>query len=158
MKIVVMSDTHLSRVTDDFSYLCSEFCDNADMVIHLGDWESVAILNYLEQYRLEAVCGNMDDHTIRERLPAVKVIRVGDFRLGLTHGWGSPNGIRRRIGKEFKDVDAILFGHTHQPLALQENGLLWFNPGSVYLGRGDARRSIGILSIKDTIRPEIINL
>ncbi|MHC1726770.1 MAG: metallophosphoesterase family protein [Syntrophobacteraceae bacterium] len=158
MKIVVMSDTHLSRVTDEFRCLCSEFCDNADMVIHLGDWERVEMLNYLEQYRLEAVSGNMDDHAVQDRLPAIKVIRVGNFRLGLTHGWGSPNGIRQRIRKEFTGVDTILFGHTHQPLMVREDGLLWFNPGSVYLGRGGSRRSIGILRIQETIEAEIVDI
>ena len=39
MKIVVMSDTHLSKATDEFKALCSEFCDDADMLIHLGDME-----------------------------------------------------------------------------------------------------------------------
>ena len=65
MKIVVMSDTHLSQTTNEFKTLCSELCDDADMVIHLGDWDKVGILDYLEQYPLEAVAGNMDDYPIQ---------------------------------------------------------------------------------------------
>jgi uncharacterized protein len=158
LKIVVMSDTHLDEPTDEFKSICSRFCDDADMVIHLGDWEKVSILNYLERYPLEAVSGNMDDYSIKQRLPARKVVKVGLFRLGITHGWGPPNGIRQRIGEQFGGVDAVLFGHTHQPLMARESGMLWFNPGSLFLGRGNARHSIGLLTIKDRIEAEIIEL
>ena len=153
-----MSDTHLSTATDEFKALCSEFCDDADMVIHLGDWDKVEILNYLEQYPLEAVAGNMDDHLIQQRLPARKILKAGAFRLGITHGWGSPGGIRQRLEQEFTGVDAVLFGHTHQPLIFRENGLLWFNPGSVFLGRGVRGKASGYLRIQDKIEAEILQI
>jgi hypothetical protein len=153
-----MSDTHLSRATDEFKELCSEFCGGADMLVHLGDWEKVEVLNFLEQYPLEAVAGNMDDQLIQERLPAKKVIRAGDFRIGIVHGWGPPGGIRQRIRHEFPAVDAILFGHTHQPLLVREDGLLWFNPGSVSMGRGSSRGTIGILQVGENIEGEIITI
>ena len=158
LKIVVMSDTHLAEPAEEFKTLCSRFCDDADMVIHLGDWEKAAVLRYMERYPLEAVSGNMDDYAIKQSLPPRKVVEAGGFRLALTHGWGPPEGIRRRIGEQFDGVDAILFGHTHQPLIARENGVLWFNPGSVFLGRGSGRKSIGLLKIGDRIEAEIIEL
>jgi|SRR5208283_1190264 len=158
MKIVVMSDTHLSKATDEFKAMCSKFCDDADMVIHLGDMEKVEILNYLEQYTLEAVAGNMDDCSIQQRLPASRIVKAGAFRLGIAHGWGSQDGIRQRLKQEFTSVDAILFGHTHQPLIVRENGMLWLNPGSPFLGRGDSPKSIGVLRIHDRIEAEIVHL
>ncbi|MGD0398410.1 MAG: metallophosphoesterase family protein [Syntrophobacteraceae bacterium] len=158
IKIVVMSDTHLNTATDEFKALCSQFCDDADMVIHLGDLERVEILNYLEQYPLEAVAGNMDDYSIKQRLPARKIVKAGSFRLGITHGWGSPVEIRKRLKEEFTGVDAIIFGHTHQPLILREDGLLWFNPGSLFLGRRSSGKSIGVLRILDKIEAEIFQI
>jgi len=158
IKIVVMSDTHLSKATDEFQGLCSEFCEDADKVIHLGDWDKVEILDYLERYRLEAVAGNMDDYSIQQRLPARKILKAGPFRLGIAHGWGPPGGIRTRLKQEFAGVDAVLFGHTHEPLIFRENGLLWFNPGSVFLGRGPSRRTIGVLRIQDKIEAEILDI
>jgi hypothetical protein len=128
------------------------------MVIHLGDWVSAVVLDYMEQYPLEAVAGNMDDYSIQQRLPTRKIVKAGAFHLGMTHGWGAPGGIRQRIKPEFAGADAILFGHTHQPLILRENGVLWFNPGSLFLGREPNRKSIGILRIKDTIEAEILNI
>ncbi len=158
MKIVVMSDTHLGRATGGFKALCAQFCDDADMVIHLGDMDKADVLNYLEQYPLEAVAGNMDDYSIQQRLPARKIVKAGAFRLGIAHGWGPPGGIRKRLEQEFTGVDAILFGHTHQPFILRENGLLWFNPGAVFLGRGDSPKSIGVLRIQDKMEAEIVQI
>ncbi len=90
MKIVVMSDTHLGKATDEFKALCSEFCDDADMVIHLGDLEKVEMLNYLEQYPLEAVAGNMDDYAIQQRLPGRKIVKAGRLSAGNRSWVGIP--------------------------------------------------------------------
>ena len=159
MKIVVMSDTHMSRVTGEFEEICSRYCTDADLVIHLGDWTSNSVLSFLEQYPLEAVSGNMDDYTVRDLLPPKKVIAVKGLRFGLAHGWGSPVGLRRRLINEFEGVHAILFGHTHEPLRVEENSIFWFNPGSVTMGRGGHYTgSLGILHVDETIESEIVAL
>ena len=158
MMIVVMSDTHLTKLTASFQELCEQYCTEADLVIHLGDSMAGPVLDYLEQYPLEAVAGNMDDASIQRRLPDKKIIQVESYRIGLTHGWGNPFGLRGRLLNDFKGVDAILFGHTHEALQLHQDGIFWFNPGSVTLGRGSSRESLGILHINDTIRSEIIPL
>lgn len=158
MKIVVMSDTHLYRVNDDLKTICDRYCQDADRVIHLGDWVRGPILNYMEQYPLEAVAGNMDDHVIQNHLPAKKVIRLGGHRIGLIHGWGAASTLRSRLSQEFSNVDAIFFGHTHQPVQLQENGIFWFNPGSVFSGRGGSPPSLGIVYLQEQLRSEIVHL
>jgi hypothetical protein len=153
-----MSDTHLEQVTDQFEDICARFCSDADMVIHLGDWTGSRVLDYMEQYPLEAVSGNTDDHRVRGRLPAKKVIRIDNHRIGIAHGWGSARDLRRRLQSEFDHVDAILFGHTHQAFLSKENGLLWFNPGSVFFGRQGSPASIGVLHVQGGLRGEIIEL
>ena len=158
MKIVVMSDTHLNVLTDEFKAICKEYCDGADMVVHLGDWVSTSVLDYLEQYNLEAVAGNMDNYDIRDRLPDKKVISVGGFRIGIAHGWGPASEVKRRLSREFSNVDAVLFGHTHLATQMEDNGVLWFNPGSVFMGRGSIPRSLGILHLNERIRGEIVPL
>jgi hypothetical protein len=158
MRIVVMSDTHLNHPTEEFREICRRYCDQADLVIHLGDWARSSILDYLEGYPLQAVAGNMDDHAILQRLPAKQVVRTGKFRLGIIHGWGSSRDLRPRLAREFEDVDAILYGHSHLPYVHRENGLLWFNPGSVFMGRGDLPGSIGILHADEELWGEIIPL
>lgn len=156
MKLVVMSDTHLSRVTDEFKAICEQYCHDADLVIHLGDLTRGVILDYLEQYPLQAVAGNMDDPNVHNRLPVKKVLEVGAFRIGLIHGWGAAGDLRKRLGMQFTDVNAIFFGHSHQPIQIEESGLLWFNPGSVFNGRGQFRGSIGVIHVAQQLRSEII--
>lgn len=158
MRIVVMSDTHLHHPTEALRRICERYCDPADLVIHLGDWARSSILDFMEQYPLEAVAGNMDDHAIGLRLPAKKLIRVGKFRLGIIHGWGSGRNLRPRLAAEFGNVDAVLYGHTHIPQVEREDGVLWFNPGSVFLGRGDLPGSLGILHANEELWGEIIAL
>jgi uncharacterized protein len=158
MNIVVMSDSHLYQLTPAFEALCERYCRDADLVIHLGDVVSASVLDYLKQYPLEAVAGNMDSLSIRQQLPAKKIIRLGAYRVGLIHGWGSAADLPARLMHEFNDVDAVLFGHTHEGVQYQCNGILWFNPGSVSMGRGGAPRSIGLLSAGASLRGEIITL
>jgi len=158
MKIVVMSDTHLGQVTKEFEELCDRHCEGADLVIHLGDMVSGAVLRYLEQYPLEAVAGNSDDRVIHNSLPDKKLLRLGAFRVGIIHGYGSSVGLRGRLVNEFPGADAVLFGHTHVPLRQVEGGVLWFNPGSVFCGRGEHRRTLGLLHVGERIESEIIRV
>jgi putative phosphoesterase len=159
MKIVVMSDTHLDHVTDEFQSICIRYCSDADRVVHLGDMAKSPVLDFLEQYPLEAVAGNTDDHVIRSRLPAKKVITVGGRRIGIIHGWGQTDrDLKKWLKDQFSGVSAILFGHSHQALQAQDNGLLWFNPGSVFSARGGSSRSLGVLRIGERIQAEIVRL
>ena len=159
MKIVVISDTHLRKANPDLERICDQYCRDADLVIHLGDFTSAPVLDFLEQYPLEAVAGNMDEAPVYNRLPSKKIIRAGNHRIALVHGWGGYKDLRDRLRPGFTDVDAVLYGHTHEPCNQRENGILWFNPGSFSLGRGELERSIGILEVsEDTIEGRIIAL
>lgn len=157
MKIVVFSDTHLQQVSSEFQSICEHYCRDADRVLHLGDWTSGAVLNFLEQYPLDGVSGNMDDMVVRMQLPARKVIRLGPFRIGMTHGYGFYGSLKEALRREFDGVDAILFGHTHRPLVEREGGKLFFNPGSVSSGRGSGC-SFGILTVGKTLEAEIVRV
>lgn len=156
MKIAVLSDTHLATVTEDLRALCERFCDSADLVVHLGDWTAACVLDYFEQYRLEAVCGNMDDLGVRLRLPTKKIIRVGSFRIALTHGWGYGVDPRAHLLQEFDAADAILFGHTHRPLVERVDGRLLVNPGSAFSGRGSWKRTLAVLHVGTSLDAEIV--
>lgn len=158
MKLVLMADTHLQSVTREFRKICDRYCSDADLVIHLGDWTREAILNFMGTYHLEGVAGNMDGPEISDRLPRKRVLQIGRFQVGITHGCGSSENLRPRLQREFEGVDAICFGHTHQPLAEEKHGVFWFNPGSVFLGRSTHPKTLGILYLEDRIRSEFVNL
>jgi len=158
MKVAVISDTHLTDVTSEFERICQSYLKDADLVIHLGDWIDAKIFDYLSQFKLIGVSGNSDNEAIKRALPAKRIVRVHGYRVGITHGWGSPYDLVPRLRKEFKDVDIILFGHSHIPFQMMENGVLWLNPGSVFHGRGNVERSFALLYLEERVWAEIIML
>ncbi len=160
MKIGVISDTHIPGN-------CGQIPDNiiahfsgADMIIHAGDITELGVLEQLALItpNIEAVRGNMDSEIPQGRLPFKKVITVGEFRIGVTHGSGAPKRLLERIANEFKNVDAIIFGHSHIPVNEIKNGVLFFNPGSATDTVMAKKKTIGILKISDKIEAEIISV
>lgn len=158
MKIAVISDTHLSDVTVEFEQICHQYLKGVDLVIHLGDWTDVKVFDYLSQYPLLGVSGNSDGEIIRKELPHKRIVRIHGYKVGITHGWGAPYDLVPRLRKEFIDVDVILFGHSHVPFQMMENGVFWLNPGSVFYGRGEVERSFAFLYLEERIWAELIML
>ncbi len=161
MNIVVLSDTHLTHVTQELQDLCARYCDAADLVVHLGDWTAACVLDYFEQYRLEAVCGNTDETAVRLRLPTKKTFRVGSYQIALTHGWGYGGygaDIKMHLLEAFDTAHVILFGHTHRPVLEKVNGRLLLNPGSVFSPRSSQGRTLALLRVGTSLHAEIIQL
>ena len=159
MKIGVISDTHMSTPSEALYNLNNGIFADVDMVLHAGDLTRIDVLDAFAGKEVRAVCGNMDRQDVAARLPAVDVIAIEDYRIGLVHGWGTPRGIEERIMQSFKDVHAIVYGHTHKPFNQMRNGILMFNPGSFsgsFLTGRDS--SVGILTVDDGIRGSIINI
>jgi hypothetical protein len=185
MKIGILSDTHLKEPLSEFKRMIEAHFPGVDKIIHAGDFVDMSVAEYLSsQKELLAVCGNMDTMDIRRTFPQKRMIKVKGFRVGLVHGGGSPFGIESRVkeqldelargdcllgtgsegagegigsGSERKDLDVIIYGHTHIPANHQVRGILFFNPGS--LTRSFIHRAtLGILHIGEKIEGEIIKL
>jgi len=157
MKIAVISDTHLRGTK--FPEHIAELLTGSDMIIHAGDILELPIIDELRSIaRVVAVRGNMDSAEVRRELPSRQVIELAGFKIGVTHGQGAPSGIVERVRTEFGDVDCIIFGHTHQPLVLEKEGILFFNPGSPTDRIFAKRNTIGFLHVGDVIRPEIVEI
>ena len=154
--IGVISDTHLNTVSQELVDIYENHLSDVDMIFHAGDLVSLEIVDYLAQKPIHVVQGNMDPMDVRERFPTKEIIEVGDFRLGLIHGWGSPLGIERRIRSEFSDVHGIIYGHSHRPSNHTDKGIIFFNPGTATGFRIAGSNSIGILHVADEIKGTII--
>ncbi len=160
MKICVISDTHTDsidnlprRVLDDLS--------GADMIIHAGDFTGKRFLDALRRIGLfRGVYGNIDGSDVRKELPAIDIVHVGDFKIGVNHPaeGGSPHTLEQRLRPKFPGVQAIIHGHSHQTKNDFRDDVLWFNPGSA-TGTFPARqKTYGIITIEEEIRGEIIRL
>lgn len=160
MRIVVISDTHIPRVAQDLPKQVYDEILSSDMVIHAGDFVEKDLLEKLKTLKeVRAVCGNMDNADLRAVLNQKEIVDAGKYKIGIIHGYGAPNDLIDTVKKEFKAVDAIVFGHSHQAVNIVKDGILFFNPGSPTDTIFASKNSYGILEITDKgIEGRIVSL
>ena len=158
MKIGVLSDTHLHRVTREFKEIYETYLSDKDVILHAGDVVSAELIDFLSIKHFHGVYGNMDPADVREVLPSKNVIELGAYRLGIIHGWGSSGDLEDRIRPEFQNVDVIVYGHSHRAVNHIRDGVLFFNPGTATGSTSSGVHSIGVLELDDGIHGEIITL
>jgi uncharacterized protein len=150
MKIGILSDTHLTHITEDFKETTKRVFDGVDMIIHAGDMTGISVFNYLSNWELKAVRGNMDDFDLYNLLPEKRIENIMGKNIGIIHGKGPPSGIENLVLREFQNVDLIIFGHSHIPLEAKKEGTLLFNPGS-YRRSYSYHGTVGIAEVADNI-------
>jgi len=134
----VISDTHGRH-----QYLDQVLLDERpySRVIHLGDIEGAD--DYIESVAgcpLDAVRGNNDFFSV---LPDEQVVVVGGKRIFMTHGhfYYVDAGVERLVKEAHgREVDMVMFGHTHRPLYRQDGDLTVLNPGSLSYPRQEGHR------------------
>ena len=157
MRILVISDTH--RKTVRAVELLNEFSKKVDAVIHLGD--NVEDADFIKRnYKLPVyvVAGNCDN--IDGNVPQEVLLHAGGKRIFFTHGHYydvkyNINTIAKRAAEVKADI--CLYGHTHKPNLQIQDGIIFFNPGSLSEPRGDSKPSYGIVKIDgDNIYPMVM--
>ena len=138
-RVLILGDTHISNFKD-LPEKMLQLIQEADWVIHVGDYTSIdVLLGFIKikgpQFR--GVYGNADPMKIREQLLADDIIEISQKSIGITHpaAGGPYENAKKKVIKQFKDyeIDAIVYGHTHDPLIEDFNGILLVNPGKGYL-------------------------
>jgi putative phosphoesterase len=129
MRILVVSDTHGNQSA---LFMVREAAGPVDAIIHLGDGEAdAALLSAVEDIPLLRIAGNCD---LGSSAPRELVCEWKGVRLLLCHGdrYGVKTGLSRLIERGIAaGVDGVLYGHTHQVLAEQHDGLWLINPGTL---------------------------
>lgn len=162
MRIGVISDTHIpdraseipKKILDDFK--------NVDMVIHAGDLVDLSVLEKLRSVckNVHAVRGNMDPEEVKKKLPEKEILKVGNHKIGITHGFGAANNLIEKLTAVFKEdeVDIVIFGHAHCSVNENIGGVLFFNPGSATDRTFSVYNSYGIIEINGEVKAEVIKL
>jgi putative phosphoesterase len=158
MKLGVIADTHLTQATQELEKLMAGPFQDVEMILHAGDITELIVLETFREREIRAVCGNMDSPAVRRQLPTQCTFQAGNFKIGLIHGWGRPQGIEERIRREFDRVDCIVYGHTHSPSQIKREGVLFFNPGAFGGGFTSGGKSVGLLLLGETIGSRILYL
>lgn len=159
MRIGVIGDTHIPLVADKLPDEVFNLFRGVDLILHTGDLVTLEVVYSLSKLsKTIAVYGNMDYLDVRNSLPDKTVVEARMFKIGLIHGWGPPGGLIDRIKDEFREVNAIVFGHTHEPVNEIKGGVLFFNPGTPTDTRFSSTLSVGMLEVETEIKAKIIKL
>lgn len=137
MKILIISDTHGHNENLD---MVLEKTGPLDLIIHLGDLEgSQDYISYMGGCPIEIVKGNNDFFSY---LPKELILKLGNYNAFLTHGnmYNVNHSLDALTGKaKEKEVDIVMFGHTHRPLIVRDRDLVILNPGSLSYPRQEGR-------------------
>ncbi|MBQ9858763.1 MAG: metallophosphoesterase [Oscillospiraceae bacterium] len=141
MKILVMSDSHGNIK----NMLTAIHAESPDMILHLGDHHTDCreLRNRFPEIPLRAVKGNCDragelelDEFICEYL---RIMMVHGHRFNVKYSLDS-----LITNAMYKDVDILLYGHTHVAHTQEFEGMHIINPGSV----GASRATYCVLEIE----------
>ena len=157
----VLSDTHMLELESGLSKLLVRVFRDVGTVLHCGDYVDYAVVEMLkgEGWEVIGVAGNMDGETIRRMLPETRKVTIENHTIGLVHGWGSRNGIEKRVAQCFDDVEGVVFGHSHRSYWGRMGDIWLFNPGSARDWNSPfGRATVGILEIGDYVQGRIVRL
>lgn len=158
VKIGVISDTHLEDYDEALKNNIDEYFGDVDLILHAGDMVDLKVLEIFGRKEVKAVCGNMDNDSVRKKFQEHLLFDVNGFKFLLIHGWGSPWGLEEKISARFKDMDCIVYGHTHKPANHKNGNVLFFNPGSAVDRFFNSSGTLGILEIDKAIKGRIIKI
>lgn len=149
MRIGVFSDSHgderaLDELLDKMGYI--------DAACFLGD---IARDAYYLKDRLDAMGNHPQFYAVRgnndyaSTLPWDLMIELGGARIYMTHGHRIVSPLSLAYRARENGADIALFGHTHDPMCVMEQGVLLLNPGSAGNYCRGGRACACVLEIKN---------
>lgn len=138
-RIGIISDTHgLLRPE------VAEGLQDCERILHGGDISSPEILRALEGIAPTfAVRGNNDRDWAAD-LPETLSFELYGVRFFMVHN-------KKDIPKDTKDMDVIIYGHSHKYLEQQSGGQLILNPGSCGPRRFTQPVTFAVLEIEEGV-------
>lgn len=151
-RLVVVSDSHGDRRS---LQAVIDAQPTASLLVHLGDGAAdlAAVLDCCPIKTVQ-VAGNCD---FGSSLPDCEEFKLGNHTFFATHGhrYGVKADLYRlSCAARSRAAHAALFGHTHQPLAVYDDGVYLINPGSLR----DGRYAVVDIDPRGGILPNLIRL
>jgi putative phosphoesterase len=149
MKVVVLSDTHSPRRWKGLPDAVAEHLEGADAILHAGDVCTADVLELLSGYApVHAVMGNNDLPEVATwGAPETLEIDLEGLSVAMIHDSGPATGRPARMRRRFPRADLVVFGHSHIPMDVTEDGTHIFNPGSPTDRRRQPYGTLGVLQI-----------
>jgi putative phosphoesterase len=159
MKVAVIADTHTRAATRPLPPGAWPYLESSDHILHAGDVTDPVLLDELKALApVTVVIGNCDGLDVRDwgATDDVELV-LGDVPIGMIHDSGLNPGRRERMRNRFPKARVVVFGHSHQPVSEDSDGLLLFNPGSPTWKRNAPFPSMGLLWIdNDGVEGEVV--
>lgn len=153
MQILIISDIHgdfdnFKKVTDEnhFDKLIV-LGDLFNYGFHFNDLKNNNIINLLQKYKdkLILIKGNCDYRINYENLGLFAydliTIPLNNHTITLTHGDKYSKGFLPEY-----HGNIIICGHTHIPMLIKENDVIYINPGSISYPRGASNKSYAVFN------------
>ena len=161
--VAIVADTHMPKGARELPPRCVELLEQAELIVHAGDFSSEQVLDRFEAFvpELVAVHGNVEAPEVRRRLPERTSFVLGAHEVGLVHDAGPRAGRPARMRRLFPAASAVIYGHSHIPLhERDESGFQIFNPGSPTERRRAPAHTMGLLDLdpEGELRFELVEL
>ncbi len=148
MKFFILGDTHHKL---DKALKVAERLKGVDMIIHTGDYaEDAQMLS--EELGIPAVYvpGNCDGSRSGKDFEIVEA-ECGNILVTHGHMQGVDYSMDRLLYlAEENDCMAAVFGHTHQPMFEEWDGIYLINPGSLSRPRDGSQGSYAVVTTTDS--------
>ena len=162
MRVAVLSDTHSPRFWKGCPPTVARHLAGANLILHAGDVCTADVLNELATYApVRVVHGNNDRPEVAAwGAPETLELELEGLPMAMVHDSGPAGGRVARLRRRFPEAGLVVFGHSHIPMDLAENGLRIFNPGSPTDRRRQPYGTVGELIIGDgaLVQARIIEL
>lgn len=152
-KLLVLSDSHghLGLISDALRLELQ----GVDFVVHLGDFwfDMKPFIREIKNSGKEIIIirGNVDSmrgDSTTAFIPEIEFLEFEGRKVMFTHGhvFEVHNGLEKlKYASASNKCEVVIFGHTHQPMAREVNGVFFFNPGALRDG------VYGVVSIGEAI-------
>lgn len=145
MRIGVVGDIHSS-----YSQLKQAFREmgKVDLLFFTGDgYRDISRLQQESALQVVGVVGNCDFYS---EFPSEQILQIEDYKILLTHGhlYSAKTGLQSLgMAGRAKEVQLVVFGHTHEPVSTDWYEIKLFNPGALSLERSQRGPSYGLIEI-----------
>ncbi len=147
MKVLVLSDSHsyLSLMQQSVNLI------QPDVILHLGDYydDGASVAQNYPEIPFYQVPGNCDWGRCSLSVKEDLITELGGVKLFMTHGhrYRVKSGTQMLLmAARAANVQAVLFGHTHEPECYQSPDGMWvLNPGTC----GHYSGSVGYMVIEN---------
>ena len=148
--IGVVSDTHGLLRPEALRRL-----RGVDRIVHAGDVGTPEVLRALEAIApVTAVRGNNDRGAWARALPETTTLTIEDARLYVLHDVKT-----LAVDPRAAALAAVIAGHSHKPSALERDGVLFLNPGSIGPRRFTLPIAMALLTVRGAaVRARIVYL